>query len=78
MGGMCKYRHIFGREGEGVHSYRLFNIAIIDLVMTAIGAYALAWYLESSPVGVFIVLMVISLFAHKAFCVETTLTKLVL
>jgi hypothetical protein len=38
---MCifkEYRYIFGKEGEGVHSYRLLNIAIVDVVSTIIGA----------------------------------------
>jgi hypothetical protein len=26
----CKYKNIFGEEGKGVHSYRIFNIAIVD------------------------------------------------
>ena len=38
---MCifkEYRYVFGKEGEGVHSYRLFDIAIIDVIFTIIGA----------------------------------------
>ena len=30
----CKYKDILGKPGEGVHSYRLFDIAIIDVVLT--------------------------------------------
>ena len=30
----CKYKDILGKPGEGVHSYRLFDIAVIDVVLT--------------------------------------------
>ena len=26
----CEYKDIFGKVGEGVHSYRIFNIAIVN------------------------------------------------
>ena len=29
----CKYRDIIGKVGEGIHSYRLFNIAVLDVVV---------------------------------------------
>lgn len=28
---LCEYKDIFGIPNEGVHSYRLFNIAIVDV-----------------------------------------------
>ena len=34
----CEYRHIFGKEGEGAHSYRVFGIAAVDLVLTILVA----------------------------------------
>jgi hypothetical protein len=35
----CKYKNIFGKVGEGAHSYRIFNIAIIDVISTFILAF---------------------------------------
>ena len=37
----CEYKDIFGKVGEGVHSYRIFNIAVVDVVSTIIMAYLL-------------------------------------
>jgi uncharacterized protein YjbI with pentapeptide repeats len=31
---LCRYRNVFGAPGEGVHSYRFLNIAVIDVVFT--------------------------------------------
>ena len=41
-----KMREIFGKEGEGVHSYRIFNIAIVDVIATIIGAYLLSIFFK--------------------------------
>ena len=34
-------KKIFGPIGEGIHSYRVFDIAILDVIGTIIGAYLL-------------------------------------
>ena len=31
---LCKYKDILGKPGQGVHSYRIFNIAIVDVILT--------------------------------------------
>lgn len=73
---LCKYRDIFGKVGTGVHSLRLFNIAIVDTLLTLVLAYIINSYLKSNLLIIFFILLVISIFIHKAFCVETTLTKM--
>lgn len=72
----CNYRHIFGKEGEGVHSYRLFNIAIVDTLLTVLAAWIIAYYTKRSFVWVFIGLMILGVLLHRLFCVRTTLTLL--
>ena len=37
MFGACKYRWIFGKEGEGVHSLRVFGVAVVDVALTVAG-----------------------------------------
>ena len=32
----CKYKDMFGKVNEGVHSIRLFNIAVVDVFLTII------------------------------------------
>jgi hypothetical protein len=36
---LCKYKNILGVPGQGPHSYRIFNIAIVDVILTIILAY---------------------------------------
>ena len=38
---LCAYRNLFGRVAEGAHSYRIFDIAIVDVLFTVLGAYLL-------------------------------------
>jgi len=73
----CKYSDIFGKPNTGVHSIRLFNFAIVDILLT----FALAYLLTNNKknnydiFNTFIILVILSIFIHKLFCVETTLTK---
>jgi len=69
---LCQYRNIFGEPGTGAHSYRIANIAVIDVAFTVI----LALFFKN-PLQVFVLLMLLSIVVHKAFCVKTKLTNLV-
>ena len=33
----CQYSDIFGKVKEGVHKYHLFNLAIVNVILTFIG-----------------------------------------
>lgn len=35
----CQYKDIFGKVNEGVHSIRIINIAIVDVILTLVLAY---------------------------------------
>ena len=74
--GLCKYRDIFGEVGTGVHSIRLFNIAVVDTLLTLLLAYVINSYLKSNLLLIFFLLIILSILIHRAFCVETTLTKM--
>ena len=71
----CKYRYMFGKEGEGAHKYRVFNIAIIDTLLTILGAWMIAFYFHFSFWKVLLVVFLIGLLLHRLFCVQTTVTK---
>tara|TARA_Y100000385_G_scaffold166132_1_gene172180 strand:- start:328 stop:564 length:237 start_codon:yes stop_codon:yes gene_type:complete len=75
---LCQYRHIFGKEKEGLHSYRFMNIAIVDVLLTFIGALLIAYYFKLNIILVFIFLIILGTLIHYIFCVETTITKMFL
>jgi hypothetical protein len=74
--GLCKYKDIFGRPNEGGHSFRIFNIAIIDVVFTIIGGVLIARWLGIAIWKPVMVLFILGIFFHRLFCVRTTVDKL--
>jgi hypothetical protein len=72
-----KYKDIFGKEGEGAHSIRLFNIAIIDLVFTILGALLISYMIKINFWIIFIILMIMAIILHRLFCVNTTINKII-
>lgn len=74
---LCKYRHIFGKERQGFHSYRLFDVAIGDLILTII----LAWYISYQfNVSFWITLtsvLIIGIAIHRMFCVNSKINMLI-
>ena len=73
---LCKYKDIFGKVGEGAHSLRFFNFAVVDTLLTLVLAYIINYYLKTNLLVIFIVLIILSIAIHRLFCVETTLTKM--
>lgn len=73
---LCPYRNIFGKPGEGVHSYRIFNIAMVDLGMTLLVAFGLSLVLKQSFALISSILLILGVVLHRLFCVRTTIDKL--
>ena len=38
---LCKYKDIFGKVGKGIHSFRICNIAVVDVLLTILAAYCI-------------------------------------
>jgi hypothetical protein len=71
---LCKYKTILGEPGLGIHSYRIFDIAIIDLLFTIIVAYYISNN-RSEFYSNFILIFILGIFLHRIFCVNTTINK---
>jgi hypothetical protein len=73
----CKYKNIFGKVGEGVHSYRIFNIAIVDVILTLLLAFIIYLFIPKySFISISVFLFIIGIISHRLFCVPTTINKL--
>lgn len=73
----CQYKDIFGKVGEGVHSYRFFNIAIVDVLLTIIGAYIINLFIPYfSFTYILVLLFILGIVLHRLFCVRTTVDKI--
>jgi hypothetical protein len=75
---LCAYKDVFGEPRKGAHSYRLLNIAIVDLGLTILFIIWFTSYTKISWWKVTGVVFVLMIFFHWLFCVKTTLNKLLL
>ena len=71
----CKYADVFGKPNTGIHSYRVFNIAIVDLGMTIIVCCIIAYFLKFNIWITILVGLLFGIIAHRVFCVNTTINK---
>ena len=74
----CPFKNIFGKPKEGAHKFRIFDIAIIDVIGTLLLAFLFYKLLKYTSINdfilIFLLLIILSIFIHKFFCVSTTLT----
>jgi len=73
-----KVKGIFGEPDKGIHSYRLFNIAYMDVIFTIIGAYLLQKLLfpKTPYIKVLFYLFLLGIVLHRLFNVRTTIYKI--
>jgi len=73
---LCQYKDILGKVGQGVHSYRIANIAVMDVLATVIAAFILhALFPAYSTLLIMVVLFGLGIILHRIFCVRTTVDR---
>lgn len=72
---LCQYRDALGKPGEGFHKDRLFGLAANDLIGTIILIVIIALVSGWNVLMVGLVVTVITVLMHRAFCVNTELNK---
>jgi hypothetical protein len=73
---LCKHRNVLGVPGKGAHSIRLGDVAIVDVIMTLVGAYIIAYFARTSFAWTAAGLFLLGIILHRMFCVRTTIDKL--
>ena len=82
---LCKYKNIFGETNTGIHSIRVFDIAIFDVLSTIIGGIVIHQIIIISILDmgniiklwmVVVSLFILGIILHRLFCVRTTVDKL--
>ena len=82
---LCKYRNIFGEPKTGLHNYRIFNIAVFDVLATLLVSVIIhqviivEWLKMYSIIKLWMVIVfmfVLGILLHQLFCVRTTVDKL--
>jgi hypothetical protein len=73
---LCAYKDALGKPGKGIHSYRLFGVAIVDVLFTVLAAMLIAYFSKYNFVKILIFLFLLGIILHRLFCVRTTVDKL--
>jgi len=73
---LCPYKNIFGKPGEGVHSYKILGISVVDTFLVLIVSYGIAKYFKYDFKLVLIIIFLLGIIIHHLFCVRTTIDKI--
>lgn len=73
---LCKYKDALGKPNEGIHKYRIFNIAIVDVLLTIFVAFIISFFSKINFFIILILLFIAGIILHRIFCVRTTVDKL--
>jgi hypothetical protein len=73
---LSKYKDSFGKLNEGIHSYRIFDIAILDVGVTILLAGGISLYGDIPFMYTTISLFSLGIILHRLFSVKTTIDKI--
>ena len=77
MKGLCHYKNLLGKPDTGIHSFRIANIAVFDVLITLLFAYILCLLFPNIPKYIFFIgIFILGIIVHRIFCVKTTINKL--
>ena len=74
----CKYKDALGKPKKGLHSYRVFNISVLDVLFTFLLAKFIQYHLleEWDFLLILIFGFAVGIILHRVFSVKTTVDKL--
>lgn len=74
---LCQFRDVLGKPRKGIHSLRIFNIAIVDLILTlCLAKFNQVFFQKLFPYPYWVWLVVtlfMAIILHRVFCVNTTI-----
>ena len=74
----CKYKDALGEPKKGLHSYRIYNISVLDVLFTFLLAKFIQYYIleEYEFLMILVSCFTVGIILHRVFCVKTTIDKL--
>ena len=72
---LSKYKNIFGEPGKGLHQYRFKGTAVIDYLLTIVGAFILTYFTDIPLVITTIGLLILGILFHSLFGIRSQALK---
>lgn len=72
---LCAYKELFGEVGEGIHSYRIHDIAVVDVLAVFVAASIVTRCGKRKYWHALLFLFLLGIIFHRIFCVRTTVDK---
>ena len=72
---LCKYSNLFGIPGKGMHSFRIFDIAVWDVFVVIIFGFIISRITKFHIKYVLPALFLLGIIVHRLFCVRTTVDR---
>ena len=74
----CPFKDIFGKPREGVHSYRIFDVAVVDSLLTVLLALILQkiFFQNFSFLKVLVGTFIVGEIMHWYFCVDSKVIQM--
>ena len=73
---LCKYKDIIGKPNTGIHKYRIFDIAVLDVAVTILAGFLLSWFFKWNVWYTLGGIFLLGIISHRIFCVRSTVDKL--
>ena len=73
----CPYATALGIPGKGVHSTRIFGLALNDILMTIVGAAVIAYFGRVSFAVTLLILLILGEVLHYVFGTQTAFLTLI-
>jgi len=70
---LCKYKNIIGEPNTGLRKkYRIFDVAVIDTVVTLLAVYLISYFSGYSFLYTLVITFIVMIILHRLFCVRST------
>lgn len=82
MSGLCDtelkrfFDKTIGVPNVGIHSYRIFNIAYVDVIVVLVAAILIAWAMKWSYAKTIVGMFLLGIIVHREFGVKSEVDKL--
>jgi hypothetical protein len=73
--------NVFSKFGQKIHSYKIGNIAIFDLIdifsIIFLAYYIYSYNPTSNYICIMVLLFILSIIVHRLLCIQTTIDKFI-